>query len=145
MATTTEQAFAALFELVQEAAPFRATTRDVRQWSALESGVLPALIQEQTSPSFDSKPNIPTIVRLKADLAIICDASDSVAVPSTALNAVVDAVLAALAPDPITDMRQTLGGLVYDCKPMGDGFYREATTPSSKSYALIRVEILLTM
>jgi hypothetical protein len=164
--TTTEQAFAALFALLKlakqvgaVAAPgklptpapvntyaFRTAERDIRRWDQVdklgEAG-LPAIFQEEKQPRFESGPNMATIVRLDVDLAIVCQPTDPEGVPSTALNALVDAVLAALRPDPSDDQRQTLGGLVYDCKPTGDGWYREATRTDSFAYALIPVQILL--
>lgn len=147
MGTTTGQAFDALFELASSAAAFATAERDMRRWSQVEAldSALPALFQEQSYPEFTSKPNIPTIVKLTADLAIICNSTDTVKVPVGQLNAIVDALLTALLPSPEDDYRQTLGGLVYDCKPQGKGFYREATTANSRSYALIHVEIFVTM
>ena len=145
--TTIERAYAALFDLASNAAKFVTFTRDIRQWSRIEGSPAsqPAIIQEQGKIRFEAKPNIPTIIRLNADLAILCNTSDAVKVPAPTLNALVDAVLTALAPSPSDDYRQTLGGIVYDCKPMGDGFLREATSASPQSYALIPIEIILTM
>lgn len=144
--TTTEMAYAALFELVSQAYKFKTATRDLRKWSEIETGNgnLPALFQEQTTPDFESAANIPTIRTLQADLAVIVDASDTNIVPAIALNNAVDAIIAALAPNPADDYRQTLGGLVYDCKLLDKGQFNEAVNSNPRSYATLSVQITIT-
>lgn len=150
---TIEQAYAALFGLVANTtlvgtnvAAFKRAERDIRLWDEIEKqgrAGLPALLQEEADCEYISQPNMPTIIKLEAQLLIIAEPTDAVKVPSTTINTLLDALLSALRPDPSADGMQTLGGLVYDAKPFGRGAIREATRDDSFCYAFLPVLITL--
>ena len=84
----------------------------------------------------------PDQVTLKADVWVFCNAGgDMHAVPATQLNYLLDALDAAVAPDPITRF-QTLGGLVSHCWIEGDIVNDEGLF-QGQSFAIVPFMILV--
>lgn len=79
----------------------------------------PCVYIQQLGEDPKPDPDNPMLLIFECELDIYVDAQDlNDVVRSSRLNPVLDAVDAALQPDPITG-RLTLGGLVYNCKRLG--------------------------
>lgn len=109
-----EAIHAALFRLVSGAANFVTVSRRLRHWGDVAAAEQPALFQIQKSETAKQRRGLPPLWTLSVDLFLYAHAPDELIPPSTVLNPLLDAVEAALAPDPI-DLVQTLGGLVSHC------------------------------
>lgn len=80
---------------------------------------LPALYLEDTAENLEYQ-GMQQVQTIKAELAIGANAGENPdVVPLTALNNLLDAIQAALAPDDIESGRFTLGGLVFWCRMVG--------------------------
>jgi len=115
-----EAIMAALFARLQTVSQFETTGRRVQFWSDVPAQ--PALFLRHVKDDYPPRPEgIPALVTMHAEAWIYSRAGeDPHAVPETALNQLVDAVEAALAPDVIVpnfsiENVQTLGGLVEHC------------------------------
>lgn len=93
---------------------FLTTGRRLKMWSAVAAQ--PALFLDDRGTEYPGHPTgLPPKRLLMADAWIYSNAGKNPdAVPATALNALLDAIEAALAPSPVTNT-QTLGGLVTHC------------------------------
>ena len=84
----------------------------------------------------------PDVVTLKADVWIFCNVGgDMHAVPVNQINYLLDALDAAVAPDPVTRF-QTLGGLVSHCWIEGDVIIDEGLF-QGQSFAIVPFMILV--
>lgn len=143
MATTREQAYAALFALVTSVTGAVTTDRRLKHWDDVMPEKQPALFQVEHGENWRQKRGLPAIVGLRAELFLYCNRGmDDTIVPSTQINAMVEAVAAALAPDPVTGVN-TLGGLVHHCWITGQPAFAEGTM-GPQSVVVIPVDILLT-
>jgi hypothetical protein len=109
-----EAIYAALFAKVSAAAHFVTTSRRLRHWGDVKPGEQPALFQSQVNESASPKLGYPTKWTMNVRLYVYVQSPQNSPAPSSALNPLLDAVEAALAPDPVTN-RQTLNGACYHC------------------------------
>jgi hypothetical protein len=115
MLNSRESIYAALFAKVSAAASFTTISRRLQHWTDVSPSLQPALFQAQVDETAQTVPGLNTVFVLKVDLYIYVNtAGDSTLSPSTLINPLIDSVLAALAPDKVTN-KQTLGGLVEYC------------------------------
>jgi hypothetical protein len=104
-----EPIYAALFALVSGAAGFVTAERRLRHWSDVSAAEQPALFQCQTRETAAIRTlGAPTVWTLAVELYLYAHSSDPYQAPAGALNPLLDAVTAALAPDPATGV-QDLG------------------------------------
>jgi hypothetical protein len=144
MTSTREAIYSALFALVSGLSGFVTTSRRLRHWTDVAPEEKPALFQAQKTQGAAPVTNQPTRWHLYADLFVYVDTGqDPDAVPATLLNNLVDAIDAALSPNPVTAAPQTLGGLVTYCRISGTILTDEGTL-GSQAVAIIPVEILAT-
>ena len=107
-----EQIYSALFAKLQAVAGFTTVSRRLKLWDDVPQSEQPALFMAQKRESATGEPGLNRVWTFEVDVylyARTCD--DKEESPATTINPLVDAVIAALAPDPITN-KQTLGGLV---------------------------------
>lgn len=111
---TREQIYSALFALVSNAAGFTTKSRRLRHWDDVEPSAMPAIFQLQKGESFiQTGRGLPPKTVLRVELYVYAYQPDNHATPSTQLNNLLDAIVAALKPD--VDGYQTLGGIVSHC------------------------------
>ncbi len=101
----------------------------------------PALFQEQVGEVVQYQgEGLPATYRLNVDLVLYVRVDDPEEPTSGALNPLIDAVAAALEPEPFEET-QTLGGLVYHCRISGKLDLIEGVL-DGQARAFIPVEIL---
>jgi hypothetical protein len=106
-----EAIYSALFDLLKGAAEFQTASRRLKHWSDVPAADQPALFQAQRREIVEGEPGLPRIHMLHVDAYIYANTGDSDLSPGEFLNPLLDAIEAALAPNPITN-KQQLGGLV---------------------------------
>ena len=107
-----EAAYEALFALLQRVEGFVTVSRRLKHYSDVPPSQQPALFMCQAGETIVTVRGIPAKMTLRAKLWLYANAgNDPNAVPSTILNPLADAVMAALAPPP-SQQTQTLGGAV---------------------------------
>lgn len=107
-----ESIYSALFAQVSKAARFVTVSRRLKHWSDVSPAEQPALFQVQKSEIARTVPGQPTVWELHVDLFLYAHTNGNPDIsPAEILNPLLDSVLNALAPDPITN-KDTLGGLV---------------------------------
>jgi hypothetical protein len=115
MFNSRETIYAALFAKVSQAANFETVSRRLQHWTDVSASAQPALFQAQIDETSQTVPGLDTVFVLRVDLYVYANTQgDSSLSPSTILNPLIDAVLATLAFDPISN-KQNLGGLVEYC------------------------------
>ena len=117
-----EAAFSALFATVSAAYPWGLASRRIKMWGEVPSSLRPAFFQLESGPEVYAWPS-PAVPKrtFEAKLVLYFASQDPTTTGSTAINAALDAIDAALAPVGADAAlgRQTLGGAVHDCKIMG--------------------------
>ena len=138
-----EAIYAALFSLLSSAASFRTATRRIKDYSDVDQATQPALLQVELGERWNARTGAPPVVTLAARLFLYCESNDPAAPVSTQMNALLDAVTAALLPPllPHGSFRQTLGGLVQHAGIAGEVTIAEGL--SGQSEAVIPLEILV--
>jgi len=138
-----EAIYAALFALAGGASGFRTATRRIKEYSDVDQATQPALLQVELGEKWNARIGMPPIVTLAARLFVYCESNDPTEPVSTEMNALLDAVTAALAPAILPDgkFRQTLGGLVQHAGIVGELTIAEGL--SGQSEAVIPIEILV--
>jgi hypothetical protein len=136
-----EPIYAALFALVAHAASFVTISRRLRHWSDVGAAEQPALFMIQKSENAEERRPLPVKYRASVDLYIYAQAPDELTPPATVLNPLLDAVEAALAPDPVGHV-QTLGGLVAHCWIAGR-IQTDEGVLGGQAVAIVPVEILV--
>ena len=138
-----ESIYAALFALLGAAAPFRTATRRIKDYADVDQATQPALLQLELGEKWNARTGAPPVVTLEARLFVYCEFNDPGAPVSVQMNALLDAVTAALAPPllPHGSFRQTLGGLVQHAAVAGEIAIAEGL--SGQSEAVIPIEILV--
>jgi len=138
-----EEIYAALFALVSASQAFVTTTRRIKEYSDVDRDTQPALLQIELGEKWNTRIGMPPVVTLSARLFLYCEENDPAAPVSTQMNALLDAVMAALAPPvlPHAPFRQTLGGLVSHAGIAGDVTIAEGL--SGQSEAIVSIEILV--
>ena len=137
-----EAIYSALFTLVSGAADFVTTGRRIQIITQMQPSQLPALFQQQVSEDTQQVNGIPPKYTLRVDIAIYALNPDQTQAATPQLNALIDAVEAALAPSPVTG-RQTLGGLVSHCFINGKTDIFEGDL-GNKAAAVLPIEIVTT-
>jgi hypothetical protein len=125
MTTTREQIFAALFALGQNIAWTDPVSGEVGGWSVTRRRIStpdqigaddqPALLQAEANEQFIQVTRMPSKRTFSAAWVIYLRSYDAPAPTGPLLNAVMDAVEAAFAPDDLSGEACTLGGLVTHC------------------------------
>jgi hypothetical protein len=136
-----EPIYAALFTLVAGAASFVTISRRLRHWSDIGAAEQPALFMIQKSENAEERRPLPVKWRASVDLYLYVQAPDELTSPATVLNPLLDAVEAALAPDPVGHV-QTLGGLVSHCWIAGR-IQTDEGVLGGQAVAIVPVEILV--
>jgi hypothetical protein len=106
-----EAIYSALFDKLSNAAEFITVSRRLKHWSDVAAADQPALFQAQRREIVEGEPGLPRMHLLHVDAYIYASTGDPDASPGEMINPLLDAIEAALAPDPITN-KQRLGGLV---------------------------------
>jgi len=138
---TREPIYAALFNLVRSAASFVTTSRRLRHWSDVAAAEQPALFVIQKSETAEERRPLPVKWRARVDLYLYAQAPDELTPPATVMNPLLDAIEAALAPDPASHV-QSLGGLVQHCWIAGRIETDEGIL-GGQAVAIVPVEILV--
>ena len=143
---TLEQVDAALFALASNASAFVTKSRRLIHWSDCNPADQPALFlaSGDLEPKLGGPakvPGMPYQWRLHRKIYIYVNVgSDDLAIPSTAMNPVLNAVLAAIAPTPLGD-RQTLSGLVHNVSLNGRIMTDEGLL-GPQAVAILPIEVL---
>lgn len=138
---TREPIYAALFALVAGTADFVTVSRRLRHWTDVGAAEQPALFQIQKSETAEERRPLPAKWRATVDLYLYAQAPDELTAPATVLNPLIDAVEAALAPDPFSNV-QSLGGLVAHCWIAGK-IQTDEGVLGGQAVAIVPVEILV--
>lgn len=110
-----ETIYAALFAKFSALAGFVTVSRRLQHWDDVPPALQPALFIAQRSESVSYTPGLNPVYVMELDLYLYAHAGGtSTSVASSVMNPLVDAVLNAIKPDPVTN-KQTLGGLVEYC------------------------------
>jgi hypothetical protein len=138
-----EAIYAALFSLLSGATSFRTATRRIKEYSGVDQAMQPALLQVELGEKWNVRTGAPPVVTLAARLFLYCESNDPTVPVSAQMNALLDAVTAALAPPllPHGSFRQTLGGRVQHAAIAGEVTIAEGL--SGQSEAVIPIEILV--
>ena len=125
-AVTRENISVAFFDLIAAAAAFTATSRRFVHWDQVNETQLPFLTMLKTGEVRERQDEgLPTL-KITAHVFVYTSAGmDPDDVPDTAMNALLDAIDAAVTPtgaDALNGNKQTLGGLVSHCYPLGPVF-----------------------
>ena len=141
-----EQISAAFFNLLKSAAGFTATSRRFVHWDQVNETQMPFLTMLKTGEVRGRQgEGLPTLT-INAHVFIYMSAGmDPEDVPDTAMNELLDSIDAAVAPsgaDALAGNRQTLGGLVSHCYPLGPVFVDTGDT-DGKAVAAIPFQILV--
>lgn len=136
-----EAIFAALFAKVSTSAGLVVKSRTLRAWDETSPAEQPALFQAEARQTASGQAGMPTKWTFHAELALYVHASTCNQVDVvTALNNEIDAIVAALDREPASG-KQTLGGLVHDCRISGDIETSEGRL-GQQSVAIIPIEII---
>ena len=117
-----EAAFSALFATVSGAYSWGLASRRMKLWSEVPSAFRPAFFQLESGPETYQWGSPATPRRtFEAKLFLYFDARDPLTPGTTAINNALDAIDTALTPSglDLATGRQTLGGIVHDCKING--------------------------
>jgi len=143
---TREQISFAFFGLIAGAADFTATSRRFVHWDQVNETQMPFLTMlktgEQRGRQTEGLPTLTINAHVFVYLSAGMDPEDT---PDTTMNALLDAIDAAVAPtgaDALNGNRQTLGGLVSHCYPFGPVFV-DTGDVDGKAVAAIPFQILV--
>lgn len=131
----------ALFARVSAVPGLVTTSRTLKHWNDVPAELQPALFQAQRDQQISRVRGAPPVRRIPFDLYLYVRAVDDTP-PSTLLNAFLDAIEAALAPDNDMTGRNTLGGLVHDCIVDGTIETDEGTL-GQQAVAIVPVLVLI--
>jgi hypothetical protein len=145
-AVTREQISVAFFDLVRGAADFTATSRRFVHWDQVNETQMPFLTMLKTGEVRGRQSEgLPTLTINARVFVYISAGMDPKDIPDTAMNALLDAIDAAVAPggaDALNGAKQTLGGLVAHCYPLGPVFV-DTGDIDGKAVAAIPFQILV--
>jgi hypothetical protein len=145
-AITREQISVAFFELIAGAADFTATSRRFVHWDQVNETQMPFLTMLKTGEVRGRQSEgLPTLTINVHVFVYLCAGMDPEDVPDAAMNALLDAIDAAVLPsgaDALNGHRQTLGGLVAHCYPFGPVFI-DTGDIDGKAVAAIPFQILV--
>jgi hypothetical protein len=145
-AVTREQISVAFFNLIAGAADFTATSRRFVHWDQVNETQMPFLTVLKTGEvRARQAEGLPTLTMNTHVFVYLSAGMDPEDVPDTAMNAVLDAIDAAVVPggaDALNGNKQTLGGLVSHCYPLGPVFV-DTGDVDGKAVAVIPFQILV--
>jgi hypothetical protein len=145
-AVTREQISVAFFNLIKGAANFTATSRRFVHWDQVNETQMPFLTMLKTGEARARQTEGLPALTINAHVFIYMSAGmDAEDTPDTAMNALLDAIDAAVAPsggDVLNGNKQTLGGLVAHCYPVGQIFI-DTGDIDGKAVAAIPFQILV--
>lgn len=125
-ATTREQIGVAFFNLVSGAMDFVKTDRNFQHWDQVNEPDMPFLtLLKGPELRVRQTEGLPTLVIGYRVLVYLSTGMDPNSTPETQTNALLDAIDQAVRPtgaDALDGNRQTLGGLVSHCYPLGKTF-----------------------
>lgn len=135
----------ALFNLVAASSTFTTASRRLKLWTDVAASDKPAIFVAERGDTYTrGSDGRPAIVVYEADIFIYTNAGkDKSIVPAIALNNLIDAVDAALAPSRVNG-RQSLGGLVSHCWIEGK-ILKDPGDLDGDVLAIIPVKILATV
>jgi hypothetical protein len=136
-----EAIYQALFTLASTSADFVTASRRWKHWGDVDAASQPALYQNQKGEHIAAKNGLPPQRKLLVDLCLYANTGDPNQPSSSLLNPLLDALEAALAPDPVSQ-RQTLGGLVSHAFINGATEIFEGVL-GAQAVAIVPVEILI--
>lgn len=136
-----EAIYAALFAQVSGAAGFKTKSRIFKPYSDVDAAQRPAIFMVQDAQTADQMRQRPPKWTLRAWLFIYVWSPDPNTTATTQLNGLLDAVEAALAPNPVTQV-QDLGGLVSHCWIEGEVDIYDGSI-SEQAIAVVPVSMLL--
>ena len=120
MRTTREQVYSALFALVSQAKGVNTTARRTAIYTNIPPEQQPALFQEQVGENpINQGRGLPYVWELEVVLGVYAYCADETVAPDTLLNPILDSIEAILPPNTVLGP-QTLGGLVYECRLVGN-------------------------
>lgn len=115
MTSIREPAWLALFALLESVAvaPGVVTfSRRLRHWSEVGPAEQPAVFMTQTKNPYTQRAGLPAKLELNGEVVVyVLAPEDGKTSPDSQMNAILDAIDAALKPSPV-DGKQTLGGAV---------------------------------
>lgn len=117
-------------------------SRRLKHWNDVPARMRPALFMAQRGQVAATQTGQPTIWRLSFDVYIYVHTPEP-QVPASALNAILDGVAGALAPDAGISGRCTLDGLVHYARIEG-GIETDEGTLGDTAVAIVPIEILTT-
>jgi hypothetical protein len=143
---TREQISAVFFNLIAGAADFTATSRRFVHWDQVNETQMPFLTVLKTGEVRARQAEGLPVLTINTHVFVYLSAGmDPEDVPDTAMNAVLDAIDAAVVPsgaDALNGNKQTLGGLVSHCYPLGPIFI-DTGDIDGKAVAAIPFQILV--
>jgi hypothetical protein len=146
VAISREQVSVAFFDLIKSAADFTATSRRFVHWDQVNETQMPFLTMPKTGEQRGRQSEGLPALTINAHVFVYLSAGlDPEDVPDTAMNTVLDAIDAAVAPsgaDALGGNKQTLGGLVAHCYPLGPVFI-DTGDVDGKAVAAIPFQILV--
>jgi hypothetical protein len=145
-AVTREQISVAFFNLLKGAANFTASSRRFVHWDQVNETQMPFLTMlksgELRARQTEGLPTLTINTHVFVYLSAGMDPEDT---PDSAMNALLDSIDAAVAPtgaDALNGNKQTLGGLVAHCYPVGQVFI-DTGDVDGKAVAAIPFQILV--
>jgi hypothetical protein len=136
-----EAVHAALFARVAQATGVVTASRRLTHWSEMAPAQQPALFQVQKGEEIAARHGLPLRRKLSFHIYLYAASGDPAVAPSSLLNPLLDALEAALAPDPGQPV-QNLGGLAEHVWIAGSVETDEGTL-GDQAVAIVPVEILL--
>lgn len=138
-----EPIYAALFALAAGAAGFVTAERRLRHWSDVSPAEQPALFQCQTRETAAIRAlGAATVWTLNVELYLYAHSSDPYAAPASVLNPLLDAVVAALAPDPTTGIQDLGLPAMVRHSAIAGRIDTDEGTLGDQAVAIVPVEIL---
>lgn len=142
MSTSRESIHAALFAVLQGAYAWQTVSRRLQNIQDVASEAFPAAFQMQGNQSLEYRGDVPTVGTWEASWLLYSISQDPAIAPSTQLNAMVDAALAALKPADGPVVKNTLGGLVEFVAVKGNVEIFEGVL-GDRALAIIPIKILV--
>ena len=135
-----EPIYQALFAKLSASASFNTSSRRFKLFADVAPVDQPALFLIQRGESIHTTPGMPPVSIMSCDVALYVNTrGDNSVAPATVLNPLIDAVLAALAADPVSN-KQTLGGLVQHAWVEGE-IQTDEGLLQEQGYALIPIRM----
>lgn len=142
MSAPRETIQAALFQRLSAIPGFATSSRRLKHWADVAPAEQPALFQVQKGETWTRRQGLPPARRLSVELFVyVTTAADPTVAPSQVMNPLLDAIEAALAPDPAS-LVQTLGGLV-DHAWIAGRIESDEGLLGDQAVAIVPIEILV--